>query len=135
MAGKCRPHLAHRTICCTQVVLKHTGLLFRSQIIRSDGSLMAVTSTPDYVTKAYYVIWNDAKLNTAADNSYTNILFSCVIHSDSNISRIYPQQPQTTSMPKQSRIQYLTLRLLMSYIYRAPILDVSRSHTTTHHSR
>jgi len=32
---------------------------------------------------------------------------------------------------------YLTLRLLISYIYiyGAPILDVSRSHTTTHHSR
>ena len=34
---------------------------------------------------------------------------------------------------------HLTLRLLMSYIYiyiyGAPILDVSRSHTTTHHSR
>ena len=29
----------------------------------------------------------------------------------------------------------LTLRLLMSYINGAPILDVSRSHTTTHHSR
>jgi len=29
----------------------------------------------------------------------------------------------------------LTLRRLMSYIYGAPILDVSRSHTTTHHSR
>ena len=29
----------------------------------------------------------------------------------------------------------LTLRRLMSYIYRAPILDVSRSHTTTQHSR
>ena len=29
----------------------------------------------------------------------------------------------------------LTLKLLMSYIYGAPILDVSRSHTTTHHSR
>ena len=29
----------------------------------------------------------------------------------------------------------LTLRLLMSYIYGAPILDVSRSYTTTHHSR
>jgi len=28
----------------------------------------------------------------------------------------------------------LTLRL-MSYIYGAPILNVSRSHTTTHHSR
>ena len=29
----------------------------------------------------------------------------------------------------------LTPRLLMSYIYGAPILDVSRSHTTTQHSR
>ena len=48
---------------------------------------------------------------------------------------------------RQNRIPeyYLTLRLLMSYIYiyiyiyrereRAPILDVSRSHTTMHHSR
>ena len=32
-------------------------------------------------------------------------------------------------------LTYLTLRLLMSYIYGAPILDVSRSHTTTQHSR
>ena len=30
---------------------------------------------------------------------------------------------------------YLTLRRLMSYIYGAPILDVSRSYTTTQHSR
>jgi len=29
----------------------------------------------------------------------------------------------------------LTLWRLMSYIYGAPILDVSRSHTTTQHSR
>ena len=29
----------------------------------------------------------------------------------------------------------LTLRRLMSFIYGAPILDVSRSHTTTQHSR
>ena len=33
------------------------------------------------------------------------------------------------------RVKSLTLRLLMIYIYGAPILDVSRSHTTTHHSR
>ena len=33
------------------------------------------------------------------------------------------------------RIFCLTLRRLMSYIYGAPILDVSRSHTTTQHSR
>ena len=35
------------------------------------------------------------------------------------------------------RVKSLSLRLLMSYIYiyGAPILDVSRSHTTTQHSR
>ena len=39
------------------------------------------------------------------------------------------------------RVKLLTLRQLMSYIYiyiyiyGAPILDVSRSHTTTQHSR
>ena len=32
-------------------------------------------------------------------------------------------------------VKSLTLRLLMSYIYGAHILDVSRSHTTTHHNR
>ena len=31
------------------------------------------------------------------------------------------------------RVKSLTLRLLMSYIYAAPNLDVSRSHTMTHH--
>ena len=33
------------------------------------------------------------------------------------------------------RVKSLTFRQLMSYIYGAPILDVSRSHTTTQHSR
>ena len=33
------------------------------------------------------------------------------------------------------RVKSLTLRLLMSYLYGAPVLDVSRSHTTTQHSR
>ena len=32
-------------------------------------------------------------------------------------------------------VKLLTFRLLLSYIYGAPILDVSRSHTTTQHSR
>jgi hypothetical protein len=33
------------------------------------------------------------------------------------------------------RVKSLTLRVLMPYIYGVHILDVSRSHTTTHHSR
>ena len=36
---------------------------------------------------------------------------------------------------RRIRVKLLTFRLLMSYIYWAPILDVSRSHTTTQHSR
>jgi len=36
---------------------------------------------------------------------------------------------------KNNRRIALTLRRLMSYIYGAPILDVSRSRTTTQHSR
>jgi hypothetical protein len=38
---------------------------------------------------------------------------------------------------RRIRVKSLTLRLLMSYIYiyEAPILDVSRSYTTTHHSQ
>jgi len=39
-------------------------------------------------------------------------------------------------IPEYLSISYiLTLRRLMSHIYGAPILDVSRSHTTTQHSR
>ena len=33
------------------------------------------------------------------------------------------------------RVKLLTFRVLMSYTYGAPILDVSRSHTTTQYSR
>jgi len=38
-------------------------------------------------------------------------------------------------MTKALYTSLLTLRRLMSYIYGAPILDVSRSHATTQHSR
>ena len=36
---------------------------------------------------------------------------------------------------QEERLPKLTLRRLMPYIYGAPILDVSRSHTTKQHSR
>ena len=36
---------------------------------------------------------------------------------------------------RRIRVKLLTLRSLTLYIYGAPILDVSRSHTTTQHSR
>ena len=39
------------------------------------------------------------------------------------------------SLSRHNKRRSLTLRRLMSYIYGAPILDVSRSHTTTQYSR
>ena len=50
---------------------------------------------------------------------------------------VYEYVRRDTVMRATNKMQLyrLTLRRLMSYIYGAPILDVSRSHTTTHHSR
>jgi len=54
-------------------------------------------------------------------NSICHLLALLGVHHFLHVSRI--------------RVKSLTFRLLMSYIYGAPILDVSRSHTTTRHSR
>jgi len=50
------------------------------------------------------------------------------------ISNVYKTGEWPKNFTKVTVIA-LTLRRLMSYIYGAPILDVSRSHTTTQHSR
>ena len=65
------------------------------------------------------------------------------IEAQSNVKckdELWPHVLQNASLFKEKQIIeiMLTLRLLMSiyiYIYGAPILDVSRSYTTTHHSR
>jgi len=51
-----------------------------------------------------------------------------------SIDYIYAKDKRTNSL-NEIDTDILTLRRLMSYIYGAPILDVSRSHTTTQHSR
>ena len=59
-----------------------------------------------------------------------SVFARCILHSNTFFCLSHDH------LPLYSRIDFqLTLRLLMSYIYGAPILDVSRSHTTTHHSR
>jgi len=78
------------------------------------------------VTGLEHVLCFNAKvLNplNAELNSICHLLALLGVHHFLHVSRI--------------RVKSLTLRLLMSYIYiyGAPILDVSRSHTTTHHSR
>ena len=48
---------------------------------------------------------------------------------------LLPNQFLLRTCTTNDGLAYLTLRLLMSYIYGGRILDVSRSHTTTQHSR
>jgi len=71
-------------------------------------------------------------------------LYELLFHEDSN-ETLNPLNPELNPIwallahhflhVSRIRVKSLTLRLLMSYIYGAPILDVSRSHTTTQHSR
>ena len=53
-----------------------------------------------------------------------------------NLITSFPADPDRLDSTRlEHKHSHLTLRRLMSYIYGAPILDVSRSHTTTQHSR
>jgi transposase len=93
----------------------------RRRYIQEDNIRMDVTST----------VHDDVDLNSLAHvmvnplspelNPICYLLALLRAHHFLHVSRI--------------RVKSLTLRLLMSYIYEAPILDVSRPHTTTRHSR
>jgi len=65
------------------------------------------------------------------------VFFSIKFHENTfSLSRVFNAYRQTERQrDRQTDIVTLTLRRLMSYIYGAPILDVSRSHTTTQYSR
>ena len=63
-----------------------------------------------------------------------------VLSRDQNAERSHNMKIDNRSFERVEKFKYLettlTLRRLMYiYIYGAPILDVSRSHTTTQHSR
>ena len=59
----------------------------------------------------------------------------CKLWSSFLLNRIYTMGMSSDAEHNAANGNGLTLRRLMSYIYGAPILDVSRSHTTTQHSR
>ena len=82
-----------------------------------------VTVNTDYFLKSWYY-WENLRLINPLNSELNPICYLLALlwaHHFLHVSRI--------------RVKSLTLRLLMSYIYGAPILDVSRSHTTTQHSR
>ena len=87
------------------------------------------------------------KLNTIRSSMPSRFLHP-YISSHTAITRFNPLKPELNPIcymlallahyflhVSRIRVKSLTIRLLMSYIYGAPILDVSRSYTTTRHSR
>ena len=54
---------------------------------------------------------------------------------EEDVARLGCRNWKVVALNREGWRKLLTLRRLMSYIYGAPILDVSRSHTTTQHSR
>jgi len=90
------------------------------QVIMTMWRCSSMLVTVEYVSNRELAVW-------ISDFTWILLRDSAPCH----VSTFYIQEKL-----KQSPLQEkLTLRLLMSYIYGAPILDVSRSYTTTHHSR
>ena len=88
----------------------------------------------------YEIMWKNALQQSAPQLTIRSMRIACWI--------INPLNPELNPIcyllallvhhflhVSRIKVKSLTLRLLMSYIYGAPILDVSRSHTTTQHSR
>ena len=92
-------------------------------------SVLTMHQTPD--PENYYIRRNN-RIHRYLETKYNFVLY-LILHS----MQMYFNYIQTIF----NYNLILTLRLLMSYIYiyiyiyGAPILDVSRSHTTTQHSR
>ena len=99
-----------------RVVTKETWNNYRREEKRVLVSSFPPTFGPeDYADFSFRINPLNPKLNPIC------YLLALLAHHFLHVSRI--------------RVKSLTIRLLMSYIYGAPILDVSRSYTTTHHSR
>jgi hypothetical protein len=69
----------------------------------------------------------------AATDKITHLLFSYIATTSSHVGTVRNKFHHLAVFMNSAK--KLTLRRLMSYIYGALILDVSRSHTTTQHSR
>ena len=106
--------------------LQHTQISsnsFATAADNSTGTYIILYSIELIAFSAEYTLFNSCNFNplNPESNPICYLLALLGAHHFLHVSRI--------------RVKLLTFRLLMSYIYGAPILDVSRSHTTTQHSR
>jgi len=95
--------------------------------VNTEGETRHDTIKHIYCTCKTYLVWRDVhttKTDYGQQKSNLPQIRECKYH-----------HWQKQSFMNWPTLRFLTLRRLMSYIYGAPILDVSRSHTTTQHSR
>ena len=118
-----------------------------SCIIQSIPSLLFQSSTSSFLQPHYYLFYSEHLHIPILRMPVRLCLHNCIFL----LAKLYllisllvrlEFSMSVTPLKLLSRKRYvyfyptgLALRLIMSYIYGAPILDVSRSHTTTQHSR
>jgi len=113
----------NRNLKTKTLILYTTSNILRNWPFSRNHLLQSADEEYTYITILRIKLKNLPYLNSLNPelNPICYLLALLVAHHFLHVSRI--------------RVKLLTFRLLMSYIYGAPILDVSRSHTTTHHSR
>ena len=120
----------------------HTYVNQRLQI---QLALLMMSGMPLETCWAFNERWNN-KFYYKVASCWLFLLSHTAMHGSMNINPLNPELNPICSLltllgahhflhVSRIRVKLLTFRLLMSYIYGAPILDVSRSHTTTQHSR
>ena len=128
--------------------LRH--ILHKSKIVRYGEREGSMSLTPNPFTRKQRVeVGRDLRVETwryavmlksrSAMNVMVQVWHQGIVQHNKDVAywTLLRQEGDTFSVRYDCSLinARLTLRLLMSYIYGAPILDVSRSHTTTHHSR
>jgi len=137
-------HILIRAKQMLSQIIGQTGITFlwkyRKQILQYSGQ----NSSADLeypLFKSQLRNWGVSRLSHVLSGSTVPPLcFKCILlHPSTNHPTTGHYIVWATGSVVKSTNTILTLRLLMLYIYiyiyGAPILDVSRSHTTTHHSR
>ena len=134
-------YTTHKTtkILCEQIsfealVSSHDSLTIKENA-QSVSSLCFQTGIAKYKPLLSYCIAQ--RLTAVVNHDFLGKVFPELLQNVDRQTRVYlwfRHDAVSLIYPLASRA-FLTLRWLMSYIYGAPILDVSRSHTTTQHSR
>ena len=140
-AGCSKPGLHRSLECCLRLQLNWMlfaiGSLQLHSLIHSPTQSLTHSLTHSLTTWIRVVLekLTGSQLVKKFPIFYGTRRFITAITSARQLSLSWARSIQSISSHPTSCSSILTLRRLMSYIYGASILDVSRSHTTTQHSR